>query len=129
MSFTYWPGPADAPGREVVLVPKAVLARLDALGTKAEPRAVIASANYEGRIEEGLARFTARLIVQGFRDGETAIELPLADAPARTSEREWQAGATDRRSPGCLLGGDYRSRPPRDRTVFRGPHQFDRPGT
>ncbi|HEY3788423.1 MAG TPA: hypothetical protein VGL71_06180, partial [Urbifossiella sp.] len=50
------------------------------LGKKLEPTAIIASANYEGRVYGGLARFTARLIVQGFRDGETAIELPLADA-------------------------------------------------
>jgi len=72
-------GPADAPGREVALVPRDLLDRLDALARPSEPGAVVTRAEYVGRVEDGFARFTARYVVQSFRDGGTTVALPLAD--------------------------------------------------
>lgn len=73
------PGPADAPARETVLAPRSLLDRLDSLGRQSAPGAVITTASYDGRAEEGFARFVVRYTVHSFRDGETPLGLPLAD--------------------------------------------------
>jgi hypothetical protein len=73
------PGPADAPDREVVIAPRALLDRLDAAAKLPDPVAVITSASYDGRVEDGTARLTARFTVESFRDGETTVALPLSD--------------------------------------------------
>lgn len=73
-------GPADDPTREVVIVPRATLDRLDAILKKPEPTAVLTSASYVGRVEEGFARVVASYVVYAFRDGETTIDLPLSEA-------------------------------------------------
>jgi hypothetical protein len=63
---------------DVAIVPQSLL---DRLGTSAtEPAIVFASASYSGRIDDGLARFTAKYKVHVLNDGEAAFELPLVDA-------------------------------------------------
>jgi hypothetical protein len=64
-------------GREFVLAPRPLLDRLDAAARPPVPGAVITSAEYDGRAEDGLARFAARFVVHTFADGETAVALPL----------------------------------------------------
>ncbi|MDB5312824.1 MAG: hypothetical protein JWO38_7026, partial [Gemmataceae bacterium] len=73
------PGPAADPTRETVIAPRAVLDRLDAAARPPHPAAVITAAAYDGRAEDGTARFTARFVVHSFLDAETAVGLPLAD--------------------------------------------------
>lgn len=73
------PGPVNAPEEEVALVPRALLDRLTAAARPATPTAVITTAAYTGKVEEGNARVTARFTVVAFHDGETQVPLPLSD--------------------------------------------------
>jgi hypothetical protein len=67
-------------GPEVVVVPRDVLARLDAAARPPAPAAVVTAARYEGRADAATASFTARFTVEVLREGEAAVTLPLADA-------------------------------------------------
>ena len=71
--------PGAEPSRESVVVPSVSLDRLDAMGGSTEPALVVTSASYQGRLEEGLARFDARFVVHAFHDREAILELPLAE--------------------------------------------------
>jgi hypothetical protein len=65
------------PAGEIAIVPQTLLERL---GTRsAEPALEIAAATYTGRIDDGLARFTAKFQVHALRDGEATLDLPLDD--------------------------------------------------
>jgi hypothetical protein len=66
--------------RDVVVAPLALLEKLDQIKAKSGPGPVITAADYTGRTEESLARFTAVWTLQVFQPGETRLELPLADA-------------------------------------------------
>lgn len=71
--------PADGEGgRDQVLAPRRLLDRLDAAVRMPVPAAVVTAAEYDGRAEDGLARFAARFVVHALADGETAVSLPLA---------------------------------------------------
>ncbi|HEY2910106.1 MAG TPA: hypothetical protein VGI99_07660, partial [Gemmataceae bacterium] len=60
-----------------VAVPEATLDRLGALASPPQPGAIVVAAAYDGKVEDGLARMTARFTVHNFRD-EAIVELPLA---------------------------------------------------
>lgn len=67
------------PAGEFVVVPKPLLERLEQLQRPPGPLIVATSSSYEGRIEDGFARFTARIAVHSFQDGEAVFEFPLSD--------------------------------------------------
>jgi hypothetical protein len=77
------PGPADAPGKQTVLVPADLLARLKTLARPAPlapagPSAVLLDASYEGQMKEGQAEFTAVFSAHCLSDDSTALTLGLA---------------------------------------------------
>jgi hypothetical protein len=74
------PGPADAPDREVMLAPRAVLDQLAAASALPRPSVVLTAATYDGRADEAVARFTATFTAVALDDGEPVAALPLADA-------------------------------------------------
>ncbi|QDU22549.1 hypothetical protein [Urbifossiella limnaea] len=87
---------------ETVLAPPALLDRLEALANPAAPAPVVASAAYDGRVDDGLARVTAAYTVQAFGGGEQSVLLPLADVRL---ERVAVNGAAA--NPAALGGGRY----------------------
>jgi hypothetical protein len=75
------PGPADAPERQVVLVPPELLKQIDALAAAGAPHgATIVAATYEGKSADDHAEFEARLNVHNFEDGPVTLSLPFAEA-------------------------------------------------
>ncbi len=73
------PGPAAAPGRLAVLVPPAVLDRIEATGRIPLPPVVIVAADYEGTAEgDGPATIVARYQVFASGPGDKTLTLPLA---------------------------------------------------
>jgi hypothetical protein len=68
----------SGPTGDAVFVPPGLLAKLDALTTPPPPAPVVVAADYDGKAEDGLARFTAAFAVQAFAAGD--FTLPLPDA-------------------------------------------------
>jgi len=83
------PGPADAPERSVVLAPRDVLRRLDALAGTPHG-AVIAGATCEGKAAGDHAEFEARLLLHSFEDGPVTLPLPFGDV--RLQDDGWLDG-------------------------------------
>lgn len=73
------PGGTNPATPEMVVAPRALLNKLDTEAQQPEPETVMTAAAYEGHVEDGAARFTARLVVHSFTDTETPLALPLAD--------------------------------------------------
>jgi hypothetical protein len=64
---------------DVVVLPVALLERLEKLAKPAEPAPMISAAAYSGKLEDGLAWFTVKYTVHSFKDGESSLDLPLGD--------------------------------------------------
>ncbi len=89
--------PTDEPGKMNVLVPSEVLDRLRSLtegpalpGGKGAPDAVLLSASYEGKVEDGEAEFAAVFAVWSLAD-EATLLLPLDGV--RLDANVWLDGA------------------------------------
>jgi hypothetical protein len=73
------PAPPDAPEKQTVLVPPALLDRLNELtrpAAPAGPGAVLVSAGYDGKLADGAAEFTAVFEAHALAD-EARLALPL----------------------------------------------------
>jgi hypothetical protein len=71
--------PGDGRNGEAVVAPRALLDKLDETAREVEPTTVITAADYQGRAEDGQARFEAAFQVHSFREGDSDVALPLAD--------------------------------------------------
>jgi hypothetical protein len=71
---------AGAAGKEEVVAPRALMDRLDALARPQPPAAVVTSAEYDLRADEAGAQVVAKFVAVAFREGESALTLPLGDA-------------------------------------------------
>jgi len=88
----------NQPPRDVVfllpdnsaVVSQATLDRLDALASPPQPGAIIVAAAYEGKVEDGLARMTARFTVHSFH-AEVSMNLPLVGARLERVEVDGKA--------------------------------------
>ncbi|MCI0705407.1 MAG: hypothetical protein L0241_30470, partial [Planctomycetia bacterium] len=72
--------PAEQDGSEVVIAPRTVLERLEALARPPLPSAVVTSATYDLKADDTGARITAKFVVYAFRASDNTVSLPLSDA-------------------------------------------------
>jgi hypothetical protein len=88
-------GPAGNRGELDVLVPRAVLGRLEAVANPAPPAVTLTTADYEGEATADAARFTARFQLLCPRDGEHPYLLSLGGVQLESMELDGRPAYPD----------------------------------
>jgi hypothetical protein len=70
---------SNAEGEEDVIAPVALMDKLSATAKPALPAPVIAAAAYEIRVDDGIAKVTAKFTARAFRASDNAVSIPLSD--------------------------------------------------